>query len=154
MKAEEIKYLFGNNINGSGKDGIIDIKTFEVICYCTKEQSKLLLEALNTTPPQQASMSAEEIMIKHLINVNSEYTKEGIKELLQEDTDEGVLLKTMLNAIQYALNQPVKQPTSQEIAFAANTAYDKAGNNAFFENGFTAGVEFGLKYNQPVQINP
>jgi len=52
------------------------------------------------------------------------------------------------------LNQPVKQPTSQEIAFAANTAYDKAGNNAFFENGFTAGVEFVLNYNQPVTFTP
>ena len=42
-----MKYVFGRNINGSGKNGIVDIETNELICFCTIVKSELLLQALN-----------------------------------------------------------------------------------------------------------
>jgi len=61
---KEPNYLFATNINGKNLNGIIDVSTLEVMCYCTEEQSKTLIKALTTTTPPQ-TMSAEEIIDKY-----------------------------------------------------------------------------------------
>ena len=38
----------------------------------------------------------------------------------------------------------MKKLTESEIADGMNAAYLKAGHNAYFGNGFTAGIEFAL----------
>lgn len=41
-------YLFAENINRTKLTGIINIKEHKIICFCDKEQSILLLKALNS----------------------------------------------------------------------------------------------------------
>lgn len=50
------KYKFGANINGSGVSGIIDTENMKLICICTKENSELLKNALNYSPPSQSEV--------------------------------------------------------------------------------------------------
>lgn len=44
------KYVFARNINNMGMDGIIDPNTQTLLCLCHDEQSKIILDALATTP--------------------------------------------------------------------------------------------------------
>lgn len=48
MSNESImKYMFATNINGTEESGIIDMDVMKLICICPKENSELLLQALN-----------------------------------------------------------------------------------------------------------
>ena len=49
-------------------------------------------------------------------------------------------------------NQPIEKLEPQDIINAREAAYKKAGHNAYFGNGFEMGVQFGLKYNQPIEV--
>lgn len=46
MKTE---YAFAENINGSEESGIIEIYGMKLICFCDKEQSKIILPALSSS---------------------------------------------------------------------------------------------------------
>ena len=37
--------IFAKNINGTDEAGIINVKTMELLCLCTKENSELILRA-------------------------------------------------------------------------------------------------------------
>lgn len=37
--------IFAENINGTDEAGIVNVKTMELICLCTKEKSEFILEA-------------------------------------------------------------------------------------------------------------
>ena len=39
------KFLFVEKINGTTNTGIVDVENQELICYCSKEQSQLILQA-------------------------------------------------------------------------------------------------------------
>lgn len=46
MKNDVMRYMFAMNINNSNQDGIIDLEEKRCICICSKDNSKMLLEAL------------------------------------------------------------------------------------------------------------
>lgn len=41
------EYLFAMNINNSGEDGVINLKTRKVICLCEEEHGENIAKALN-----------------------------------------------------------------------------------------------------------
>lgn len=47
---------------------------------------------------------ATQILIKHLMSADMEYKEENIAEVLQENSEEGRLIRAMLAAINEALN--------------------------------------------------
>lgn len=47
----------------------------------------------------------------------------------------------------------MKNLTDKEIQNGLDEAYKKAGHNAYFGNGFKAGVEFALKQEQSLSID-
>lgn len=40
------KYLFASDINNTCKSGIVEVNSFEIICYCNEKNSELILKAL------------------------------------------------------------------------------------------------------------
>ena len=57
----ESNYLFGTEINGTGKSGIVDLSKSppELLCFCSKESSEIILESLNALASQDKWVSAE-----------------------------------------------------------------------------------------------
>lgn len=53
-----------------------------------------------------ASRLAKEILTRHLLTVDMEYTPAAIDEVLNEATIEGLTLKACLNAVMEALQYP------------------------------------------------
>jgi len=47
-----MKWTFARNINNMGMDGIVDINNQTLLCLCHEEQSKIILAALESTPPE------------------------------------------------------------------------------------------------------
>ena len=75
MKREE--YAFAYNINGTKLSGIITMTNpSTLVCYCDKENSKLILDALNT--PLPPAEGAEEILEKYMQG-NQSISMEGKK---------------------------------------------------------------------------
>lgn len=53
-----LENYFATEINGTDATGIVNIKTKEVMCICTKEKAKLILPLLNNT--ENAVIDGEE----------------------------------------------------------------------------------------------
>lgn len=49
-----MKYAFATNINKTGTSGIVDVKTQTILCICTEETSKIILEALKSSNKQSS----------------------------------------------------------------------------------------------------
>jgi len=67
------KYVFAKKLNGTEETGIvIPTNPPELICLCTEEKSKLILDALNKKEitKDEASIRACELLRKHFINEN------------------------------------------------------------------------------------
>ena len=138
MKAEEIKELAKLFDSKLTKHPVSSEELQSVLT----DFGTILIVNLTTTQPQP-SMSAEDIdklVEKYELNVDS------FTSCFLVDKD------ILINICNEYRNQPVEQLEPQDIINARNEAYKKAGHNAYFGNGFEMGVQFGLKYNQTIEV--
>jgi hypothetical protein len=54
-----IKYAYAININGTDQTGIINLETQTVVCFCTEENSKVLLKSLNDSLSEAIKINGE-----------------------------------------------------------------------------------------------
>lgn len=67
-----MRYIFAKNVNKTKNNGIIDLKTNKLICLCDEENSKLLVDALDTYNQNKAGDQVTEIkyylIIQKIVN--------------------------------------------------------------------------------------
>lgn len=67
-----MRYIFGKNLNNTKKNGIVDLKTNKIVCLCDEENSKLLVDALDTYNQNKAGDQVTEIkyylIIQKIVN--------------------------------------------------------------------------------------
>lgn len=56
-----MRYIFAKNVNKTKNNGIIDLKTNKLVCLCDEENSKLLVDALDTYNQNKAGDQVTEI---------------------------------------------------------------------------------------------
>lgn len=80
------EYVFAHNINNSGQSGIIDLNSKKIICFCTEENSKLLLEALEIykkkSPITVWPIKCPKCGEKENLHPNIDYSKNFIESVL------------------------------------------------------------------------
>src|SRR5690349_24306473 len=60
-----MKYVFAQNINNTGTNGIVEVETQQLLCLCSEKSSAILQDALESTPPvapdMEGAVSEDEI---------------------------------------------------------------------------------------------
>jgi len=113
-----------------------------------RQKELLMFVFADSLAPPQQSVSAEEI--EEFGELYAENKSSNYIQRVQHFTDFVEGFKKCLEVV-----IPIKShPTDDEITNACEEAYNKFGRNGDVCNGFTAGIQFGLKYNQPIKFTP